>query len=176
MKSWPHAPFHSFDEIGTYMVTGATMNKFMFFNNDEELDSLHDLLLELAEHYQWQLEAWAIFPNHYHFIARSSTNSLSLGKWITHLHATSAKQLNEKHQTPGRRIWYQYWDSRITFHKSYLARLNYVMQNPVRHKIVSVANQYKWCSASWFEENATKAFVNTVKGINSDAIHVVDDF
>ena len=35
--------------------------------------------------------------------------------------------------------------------KSYLARLNYVHQNPVKHGLVRVANQYRWCSAAWLE-------------------------
>ncbi|MGZ3632738.1 MAG: hypothetical protein ACXWM7_00200 [Parachlamydiaceae bacterium] len=35
------------------------------------MDYLHSLLLELARKYGWNLEAWAIFSNHYHFIAQS---------------------------------------------------------------------------------------------------------
>lgn len=63
MKPWPHAPHHFFNEAGTYMVTDATLNKEMLFKESRELDLLHDLLLELAERYQWKLEAWAIFAN-----------------------------------------------------------------------------------------------------------------
>jgi putative transposase len=95
---------------------------------------------------------------------------------ITHLHASSARKLNELHLTPGRKIWYQYWDTRITFQSSYLARLNYVMQNPVKHKIVHKADQYKWCSASWFEKNASKAYLETVTNLNTDGAQVLDDF
>src|SRR5262245_39461452 len=136
MKSWPHAPFHSFCEKGTYMVTASTLNRELYFKQEGELDILQDLLLNFAEHYQWRLEAWAVFPNHYHFIARSPDNPSNLRKFITHLHAASAKKLNALHNTPGRKVWFQYWDSKITFHHSYLPRIKYVMTNPVRHKIV----------------------------------------
>lgn len=158
------------------MVTGATINKEKLFNQDQELDFLQHLLLELADHYQWKLEAWAIFPNHYHFIAQSPAHAKSLGKFITHLHASSAKKLNELHKTPGRKVWYQYWDSQITFQNSYLARLNYVMQNPVKHKIVLKADQYNWCSAGWFENNVSLAHLKTVTSLNTDSVHVIDDF
>ncbi len=158
------------------MVTAATLNKAPYFKENLELDLLHDLLLELAEHYKWRLEAWAVFANHYHFIAHSQVDPTSLGKLIAHLHASSARKLNNLHQIAGRKVWYQYWDSQITFQKSYLARLNYVIKNPERHKIVTNASQYKWCSASWFENNTSKAHYETVMGLNSDSINIRDDF
>jgi putative transposase len=36
---------------------------------------------------------------------------------------------------------YEFWDTRLTFEKSWFARLNYVHQNPVKHGLVPVANQ-----------------------------------
>lgn len=176
MRQWPHSPLHSFHDKGIYMLTGATQYRTAFFKTDDDLEMLHDLLLELAEKYQWKLEAWAIFSNHYHFVAQSPDNPQSLEKFITHLHASSARQLNSCHQTPGRKVWYQYWDTKITFQKSYIARLNYVIQNPVKHKLVGIANQYKWCSANWFEKNASKAYFETVTNTKTDLVNVDDDF
>ena len=88
----------------------------------------------------------------------------------------TAKQLNTWDNTPGRRVWFQYWDSHITFERSYLARLNYVHHNPIHHGIAAVAEDYKWCSASWFAHNASSAFVKTVNGLKIDKINVPDDF
>jgi hypothetical protein len=39
-------------------------------------------------------------------------------------------------------VWYNFRDTRLTYEKSYLARLNYVYQNAVKHGLVPVANQY----------------------------------
>lgn len=114
--------------------------------------------------------------NHYHFVAQSPENPESLSKFIAHLHANSARKLNELHRTAGRKIWYQYWDSRITFQNSYLARLNYVMENPVRHRVVEHSRQYKWCSAAWFEKSASKAHYETVHAFPVDSVHILDDF
>lgn len=176
MTNWPHSPLHKFNETGTYMVTAATLNKERLFQKKHELDLLQNTLLELALYYHWNLEAWAIFPNHYHFIAQSPENATSLKKLIAHLHASTARALNIFHETPGRKVWYQYWDSRITFQSSYLARLNYVMLNPVRHRVTVSAEEYDWCSAHWFKKNASKAFYKTVLSVNSENISVVDDF
>jgi len=54
--------------------------------------------------------------------------------------------------------------------------LNYVHQNAVKHKLVPVANQYPWCSAAWFEREASPAQVNTIYGFKIDRVKVEDDF
>jgi putative transposase len=158
------------------MVTGATHHKELLFKQEAELALLHDLLLELADYYKWRLEAWAIFANHYDFIAQSPDNSKSLSQFLKHLHASSARMLNQLQHKPGRKIWYQYWDTQLTFHNSYLARLNYVIKNPVKHKIVSKASLYPWCSASWFEKNAAPAYYQTVTNFKIDSLNIFDDF
>ena len=73
-------------------------------------------------------------------------------------------------------MWFQYWDSVITFQASHLARLNYVHHNPAHHKVVDDAVTYRWCSAAWFERNAPVAFVKTVKNFKTDRVRVVDNF
>jgi len=88
----------------------------------------------------------------------------------------TAKQLNLWDNTPGRRVWFQFWESHITFERSYLARLNYVHHNPARHGVIPLAGNYKWCSAAWFGRNASPAFVNTVKSFKTDHVNVPDDF
>jgi putative transposase len=67
-------------------------------------------------------------------------------------------------------------DSRAFLFLSRPARLNYVHQNPVKHGLVQVANQYPWCSASWFETNARSGFVQSVYSFKIDRLNVPDDF
>lgn len=176
MNHWPHAPLHLLDEKCTYMVTGATYNKVLFFKAPEDLDLLENLLFEICKKYSWHLKAWAIFPNHYHFVAQSPSNPSTLSTLINHFHSKSATLLNIKHNYPKRTVWYQYWDTKLTFHNSYMARLNYVMQNPVKHRLVTQASQYKWCSAHWFQANATKAYYNSVIKFKTDSIKIYDEF
>jgi len=63
-----------------------------------------------------------------------------------------------------------------TFEKSYLARLNYVHQNPVHHRLVPVANQYPWCSAAWFERTGSPAIVKSIYKFKIDQVKVYDEF
>jgi hypothetical protein len=78
-KSWPHAPTHRLSDHGTYMVTGGTLYKFHYFREPESLDLLESCLLRIAKEYGWQLEAWAVFSNHYHFVAHALSGAAQLG-------------------------------------------------------------------------------------------------
>ena len=71
---------------------------------------------------------------------------------------------------------YQFWDSRLTYQASWLARLNYVHHNAVHHGLVHVAADYPWCSARWFETNARESFVKSVYSFKTDRLNVMDDF
>ncbi|MDQ2918768.1 MAG: hypothetical protein M3R10_02680, partial [Verrucomicrobiota bacterium] len=70
----------------------------------------------------------------------------------------------------------QFWDTELTFEKSYFARLHYVHYNAVHHRLVAVATDYPWCSARWFESNASDAFVRTIYSFKIDMLNLPDEF
>ena len=177
-RDWPHAPVHRLDSAGVYMVTSATLHKQHLFNSPEKLTLLEDGLLSLARKHHWQLEAWVVFSNHYHFVARSESEAAdgSLKAMIHELHSDTARDLNRLESKEGRTVWYNFWDTKLTYQRSYLARLNYVHQNPVKHGLVKVANQYQWCSAAWFERTVSPATVKTIYGFKTDTLKIFDDF
>ena len=177
-RDWPHAPIHRMDGTGVFIVTSATLYKKHLFNTPEKLTLLEKKLLKLAKNYYWQLEAWAVFSNHYHFVVHGTaeTQPGSLGSMLSHLHNETAIDLNRIDGVSERSVWYNFWDTKLTYEKSYLARLNYVHQNPVKHGLVALANQYRWCSAAWFERVATPAMVKTIYSFKTDKINVYDDY
>jgi len=175
-RDWPHAPVHRISEHGTCIVTAGTLNKQHHFHTARRLDLLEGKLLELARQYGWHLEAWAVFSNHYHFVGHSGATSGALNVFLGHLHSVTAAVVNEEDETVGRQVWYNYWDKQLTYERSYFARLHYVHQNPVKHGLVRVASQYRWCSAAWFERTARPAQVKTIYSFKTDKLRVFDDF
>jgi len=175
-RDWLHAPVHRLGEKGTYMVTAGTLGKAHFFRDATALDLLEEQLLSKAKEYHWQLEAWAVFSNHYHFVGHALEDAGTLKPFLTHLHADMAREVNLRDGTPDRQVWFNFWETELTYEKSYLARLNYTHQNAVKHGLVPVANQYRWCSAAWFERTARPAQVKTIYSFKTDRIRVVDDF
>ena len=175
-KDWPHAPIHRLDSDGVYMITGATLHKKLLFSSAQKLTLLENEILTLAQLYCWQLEAWAVFMNHYHLIARGKPNAHRLDRYLKHVHCNSARELNVLDHAVGREVWYNFWETKLTYERSYLARLNYVHQNPVKHGFVTIANQYEWCSAAWLERTVSPASVKTIYSFKTDKLRIHDDY
>jgi putative transposase len=175
-KDWPHAPVHRLADHAVYFVTAGTFHKQYLFDTPPKRDWLERLLLSHAKECGWQLEAWAVFANHYHLVARGNPDSRNLGEFLHDLHGVSSRELNKLDGAQGRQVWFNFRDTKLTHQHSYLARLNYVHQNAVKHKLVAVANQYPWCSAAWFERVASPAQVKTIYGFKIDRVKVEDDF
>ena len=158
------------------MITAGTYRKAHLLNSRVKLDMVHRLLLEGMSEAGWRLHAWAILSNHYHVIASSPTNPETLRHVTSKLHTLSAKELNRLDGQRGRKVWFQYFDSQITFTNSYLPRLKYVHQNPVHHGVIDRAEDYPWCSAGWFVRTAPAAFRKTVESFRTDSLSVYDRF
>ena len=150
--------------------------KRLVFHKRKHLDSLQDAFFAFACKFGWTPQAWSFFPNHYHFIGRNTQEMPRLRDFLSHLHTKTSSELNRMDDMIGRSVWFNFWDTKLTYERSYLARLNYVHQNPVKHGLVNVANQYRWCSAAWFERTADPAMVKTIYGFRTDQINVPDDF
>lgn len=175
-KDWPHAPVHRLADNAVYFVTASTLHKAHLFNSPQKRDLLERLLLSFAKEYGWQLEAWAVLANHYHIVARGNPGSRNLGEFIHRLHGVSSHNLNQLDGAEGRQVWFNFRDTKLTIQHSYLARLNYVHQNAVKHGLALVANQYPWCSAAWFGRTASPAQVRTIYSFKTDQIRIDDDF
>ena len=176
---WPHAPTHQLSERATYFVTAGTYLKQPHFRSRERLAVLHRGLLTVARDLDWQLEAWAVFSNHYHFVGKSpraEPDATSLSPMLSELHTETAKWINRLDATPGRKVWHNFRETKLTYQKSYLARLNYTHQNAVKHRLVLVANQYPWCSAAWFERTASTVMVKSIYRFGTDRLDVADEF
>ena len=176
---WPHAPLHRLAVQGTYFVTVGTYRKRHRFRGNQRLSVLHRGLLKTAWEFHWQLEAWAVFSNHYHFVAHSpqdTDSAQSLSQMLSKLHTKTSDWINRIDKTPGGKNWHNFRDTRLTYQRSYLARLNYVHQNPVKHGLVRVASHYPWCSAAWFERTAPAGMVNSIYRFDVNKVSVPDEF
>jgi putative transposase len=174
---WPHAPMHRLSESGVYFITAGTYGKKHYFAGATRLAVLCRGLLTVCSEAQWRIEAWCVFSNHYHFVAHSPPGGAeSLAALLNRLHARTAEWVNRLDGTPQRHVWHNFWETKLTFEKSYLARLRYVHENAVRHGLVPVAVSYPYCSAAWLEGIATPAQLRTLKSFRTDKLQVHDDY
>ena len=175
-KTYPHNPPHYFVPNALYIVTGSLLYKKRLLIDHKHKSLVLEILLERAAYWGWELEAWAVLENHYHFIARAPQNPFTLEKLIRQLHSKTAVLLNKWDKTPGRQVWYNYWDTCITHETSYYARLHYVHVNPVKHGLVQNAEDYPFGSYRWFLDKADETFRAIVMNQPIDRVDIFDDF
>jgi putative transposase len=177
MARWHHSPIHLSLLPGTYIVTAGTIGKEPLFTGKVKLDLLRETLFRLSLSYGWNIQAWSIFPNHYHFVATSRENPPRLAGLIRHLHSESSREINRLDSSPGRRVWFQYWETFIRSERSLFDRLRYVHFNAVHHGIVSCASNYPWCSAKCSEQGTEiQDFQRTIESEAEADASVPDDF
>ena len=173
---WPHAPAHRLSTTGTYMVTAATYNHQHFFRPIRCLDYLQDRLLAAFAGYGWSVQAWAVFSNHYHVIAHCAQNPELLSPMLRKLHYETGVAINQWDGQPGRKVWHNFWDRRLTHHTSYMARLKYVHFNPAKHGLTDDARTYRWCSAQWLEDTHPRPLVASICRFKTDKVKEMDEY
>lgn len=176
MGTWPHSPSKTVKGPGLYIVTAGTYKKKHLFDTDDKLDLLQEAFFDIAQKQGWQLEAWAFISNHYHIVGQAPATESPVSDLVQRVHGRTSYELNRLDGVKGRRVWFNYWDTRLTFQESYMARLAYVHTNPVKHSLVTNAKDYRWCSASWFELYGDRPFVESVLSFPTDEVRVLDDF
>jgi hypothetical protein len=77
-KPYLHSPPHWFVSNAIYMVTGSTLYGTPLLDSNAKLINFYETLMERASILKWSVDAWVVMPTHYHFIARSPENALSL--------------------------------------------------------------------------------------------------
>ena len=173
MKDWPHAPVHRFGDETTFFITGATYQKQHLYRAPDALNELQDIVFAKAEQFECCLQAWALLVNHYHLVVRAEDGS-RIRRMLNRVHTEAGIALNARGKTPGRQVWFQYWDKTLTFEASWLTRLRYTHENAVHHRLVSDARNYPWCSASWFERTAPRSLAATVARMKIDRLRVYE--
>ncbi|MBS0659516.1 MAG: transposase [Verrucomicrobia bacterium] len=178
-RDWPHAPPHRLAAAGVYLVTSRTRGRIPHLASTARREAFQALLLASAHEAGWRLEAWAILSNHFHFIAHSpdgAPSAASLRILVRKLHGLSTMRWNQEDGTPGRaRLWHNFRETHLTLQRGYLARLNYVHQNAVHHRLVRHAAEYPWCSAVAFREAVTPAWERTIEGFEFSRIADADE-
>lgn len=170
-----HSPPHWFVSNAIYMVTGSTLYGKPLLDSDAKLINFYEALIERANILKWSLDAWVVMPTHYHFIARSPENALSLKSLIQAVHSINAKFVNGIDAKPGRKVWYNYWDSCIQSERSYYARMRYVIMNPVKHGLVQNPEDYLFSSYKYFLENSEPDFQKVVLSC-TDNVQIEDNY
>ena len=177
-KSYQHTPAHYFKSNSTYMLTGATYKKIKLLKGDEPKIIFYNSLKKGCENYNWKIIAWVILDNHYHIMLRAPEKADTLSNLVRDLHKFTALWMKKNIGVAKylKRVWYNYWDTCITYEKSFLARINYIHHNPVKHGYVECALEYPFGSYYEAYRERGKMWIENEKNYPWDNVNVYDDF
>jgi len=164
-KTYQHNPPHLFRRNAKYFITASTYKRIHFFNSNQSKKILLDSILKTFSKFNWVIEDWVILDNHYHLMVDVKDNPNELSKIIRNIHRYTAIQIKKINlqAEQSEKIWYNYWDTCITFEKSYFARINYIWNNPVKHGYTK--NSEDWEFGSYYSRFRKEPdYINEIVG------------
>lgn len=81
-KTYLHNPPHLFVPNAMYIVTGSLLYKQRLLFDDKRKAVVLEILLERAAHWNWDMQAWSVLENHYHFVSQAPQKALTLESLI----------------------------------------------------------------------------------------------
>ncbi|BCV23997.1 transposase [Gelria sp. Kuro-4] len=127
-----------------YHVTARGNNKEKVFLSTSDYERYLKCLGEYKERFDFHILAYALMPNHVHFLFHIGEVPLS---HIMHgLQVSYTQYFNRKYERVGHVFQGRYFARLIDSDSYLLQAVRYINQNPLRAGIVPNLAAYKWCS------------------------------
>ena len=130
-------PPHIYQDNSCYFLTAGVAGPRQLLDTGEKRTLVRDILKEEIIELHLQLYAWVILADHYHLLLKTN-ETVPIHIFIQRLHSKSAIGLNKLDATPGRKVWYQYWDRFPRNEREFWSYFNYIHINPIKHGYVQV--------------------------------------
>jgi putative transposase len=132
-------PPHIYQDNSCYFLTASVAGRRRLLDTDEKRVLLRDVLKEEIMELDFRLYAWVILANHYHVLLMTN-RAVPIHRFVQRLHSKSAVKLNRLDRTPGRTVWYQYWDRFPRNEREFWSYFNYIHINPIKHGYARVVD------------------------------------
>lgn len=144
LKKGSHTPNHLLLDNATYFITSAIYQKRPLLKPEAVKQHLFTTIAACFQEKNWQLDHWVILDNHYHLLVTSDKGE-DMPKIFRKIHGLSAQfiQTQAHCDLP---VWWNYWDYCPRDEKDYFIRLNYLLNNPVKHRYVANLAYYPYSS------------------------------
>jgi putative transposase len=132
------APQH----LRTYFITTTTANRRRLFQVEANAQLLLDVLMEQRAKNRFELHAFVLMPDHMHAILTPAPD-VSLEKAVQFIKGNVSHRLKSKFP-----VWTpSFNETQIRNLESFESSRRYTLQNPVRAKLVVIAEEFPYSSA-----------------------------
>ncbi|HID94316.1 MAG TPA: hypothetical protein EYP60_09525 [bacterium (Candidatus Stahlbacteria)] len=143
-----------------YHITSRGNLRERIFFDEKDRERFLQILKRTKERYGYLLHAYALMDNHYHLLIETPRANIS--QIMQNINTSYSVYINKKYQRHGHLFQGRF--KGITVEKeNYLVSLSrYIHLNPVRARIVSRPEEYRWTSYQEYIHSSTKSdLVNT---------------
>ena len=127
-----------------YHVTTRGNARGRIFRSDQDRSYFLQLLSSTVERFRWLCHGYCLMDNHYHLLVETQDENLSRG--MRHLNGVYTQKWNWKHKKTGH-VFQGRYKAIIVDKDAYLLQLSrYIVLNPVRARMVSSVEEWKWSS------------------------------
>jgi putative transposase len=146
-------------------LTFSCYKRFSYFKDEIACRMFLESIQKAKNKFNFKLWAYVIMPNHVHLLIWPCENDYDIGKMLQAINGTMSRRysrllsrinptyratfLEKKDNRETFRFWQRGggFDRNLFRSDAVHASIKYIENNPVRAKIVSQANEYRWSSA-----------------------------
>ena len=149
-RAWHSPPHRESDRTDAYLFTAACYEHAPHIGySPERIADFEQELIETAQKASREIAAWVVLPNHYHFLARTSSAKAVLAA-LGKLHGRLSHAWNGHERTRGRKVWYRAAETAMKSERHFWATVNYIHHNPVKHRLVEKWQDWPFSSVHAF--------------------------
>ncbi len=142
-----------------YHVTSRGNEQKDIFKSESDREKFLTYLKSAAERYGAVFHAYCLMSNHYHLMIETPEGNLS--RIMKHINNSYTNYFNVKRKRAGHLLQGRYKAILIEV-DAYAAELSrYIHLNPVRAKMVSSPEEYRWSSYRFYSEGAAPSWLST---------------
>lgn len=127
-----------------YHVTSRGDRREDIYVDDEDRLIWLNVFSQVCSRFNWHCHAWCLMDNHYHIVIETIEGNLSQG--MRQLNGVFTQKTNRRHKRVGH-VFQGRFKAIIVQKDTYLLELcRYVVLNPIRARMVSDMQDWKWSS------------------------------
>lgn len=148
-------------------LTFSTFHKAPIFARDTYCETFLSCLDDTRRQLLWEVWAYVVMPDHVHVLALPLKKEYKVAEFLQRLKHPASMRISSqmKHDSDpllkqlatkngGVRVWQLGggYDRNIHSNEAARSSIDYIHNNPVSAKLVTLPWLYKWSSASWYQD------------------------
>jgi len=134
-----------YSQTGLYHIVFRGMNRQNIFEEENDFIKIKDIIQNLKQEMQFEIYAYCLMTNHVHILLKEH-NMGDISVIMKRLLTRYAGWFNRKYTRSGALIANRYKSQPVEIDEYLLSLIRYIHQNPIRAKIETQIDKYKWSS------------------------------